>query len=181
MSRAVIFLALVCLWGRRQFPNGRKVAPHHESLFHNRHRRQDADCPVRCVLDRRCIESNNSVSTSGRAEPIRESATPLIPVVSLLLDADDDLIPVTASVQASDLLVESFLVNSDISGSHPISFGLPGTTFHRAATDEYDWRQLRDDLLSGSPGDTMDDDFQVLIDLDDSLDLLAESAVAVPL
>ena len=117
-------------------------------------------------------------------ESIAETVTPVVPIVSQWIDnshADDDSIATTSSAPAVDLLAESFSVNSYIPVPQPILVGLPGTTFHRAATSEYDLRPLGDDLLSDGTDDMIDDGLRVLIDVEDSLDLLAESAVTVPL
>jgi hypothetical protein len=106
---------------------------------------------------------------------------PLVPIVSQPVEdsdannANDSLIATTAS---ADLFTESFSVNNYITVPQPLS---AATTFHRAATDKYDLRPLRDDLLSDNTDNAIGDGLQVLIDMEDSLDLLAESAVAVPL
>jgi hypothetical protein len=85
-----------------------------------------------------------------------------------------------ASAPAIDLIAESFLPGSYISEPQPISAG-SRETLQLAATGEYDLRTLRDDLLTDSTGDMFGDSLQISIDIDDSLDLLADSPVAIPL
>jgi len=125
--------------------------------------------------------------THAMVEPITITATPLVPIVSQPVDdnevnnANGDSITTMASAPAIDLLAESFSLNNYIPVPQPISIGLPATTPYRAATDEHDLRPLREDILSGSTDNMIGDDLQVLTDMEDSLDLLAESAVAIPL
>ena len=119
------------------------------------------------------------------AEPIAETAAPVVPVVSQPLDdnsdANDDSIATTASAAAVDLLVESPSPGSYISGPRSIPVGLRATTPYRAVAAEYDPRTPRDDLMTDGTGDMAGDGLQVSIDMDDSLDLLAESPVAMSL
>jgi len=55
------------------------------------------------------------------------------------------------------------------------------TTLYRAATVENDLRTLGDDLPTDNTGDVAGDGLQVSVDMEDSLDILAESPVAIPL
>ena len=108
-------------------------------------------------------------------EPIAGAAAPMIPIVSQPLDgrdannANDDSIATISPAPAVDLLTESFSVKSYIPVPQLPFASLPATTFHRAATDEYDLRPLCDDPASDGEGDDL------------LADILAESPLAVPL
>jgi hypothetical protein len=105
-------------------------------------------------------------------EPAVEPETQAVPVLSQTLLA-------AASPPAVDLLGELFLVNSDISAPQPISAGSSSPALYRAATAGYDLRPLRDDLLLDNPDNMIGGGLHISIGMDDCLDLLAESAVAI--
>jgi spore coat protein CotH len=117
-------------------------------------------------------------------EPPAATAAPMAPAVSQPPgdnNANDDSIAIPAPAPPVDLLANSLLAGGYISGPQPISICLPTTMLHRAATAEYDLRALGDDLLTDSPGDPANDGLQISIGMDDSLDILAESPVAIPI
>ncbi|MDP6546488.1 MAG: pre-peptidase C-terminal domain-containing protein, partial [Phycisphaerae bacterium] len=104
-------------------------------------------------------------------EPIASVAARVGPVIGQLLDDRDtnnDPSTAAASAVAIDLLLPSPSATGYISEPGLISVGSPTTTLQRAATSEYDLRPLSDDMA--------------VDEVDDSLaDILAESALALPL
>jgi hypothetical protein len=123
------------------------------------------------------------------AASITASAAPVVPLVSQPVDDGDgnsDLIAATASAPDLDLLAVSLSnglvalpsTDSYIPGLEPISAGPPAIL---AATAEYDLQPLADDLLTDDTGDVADDGLYTSIGADDSLDILAESPIAMPL
>jgi len=95
------------------------------------------------------------------AAPAAPAAAPVVPVVSQALyvletnDADDDSIVTIASAPAVDLLAESPVAGSYISGVQAISVGSSVRTSHRAATGEYDLRPLGEGRATDDPGDDL--------------------------
>jgi len=100
------------------------------------------------------------------------------------IDVDETPISPTASKPAVDLLVESPWcqgTDSYLPEPQTVAVGSLATTLYRAATVENDLRTLGDDLPTDNTGDVAGDGLQVSVDMEDSLDILAESPVAIPL
>jgi len=98
-------------------------------------------------------------------------------------DVDETPISATASKPAVDLLVESSWcqgADSYLRGPQTVVLGSSATTLYRAATAENDLRTLCDDLLAGSNNNPADG-LYAPVGVDDPLDILAESSVAMPL
>jgi hypothetical protein len=117
---------------------------------------------------------NTLPAAAPPATPIAAAPAPVVPVISQLLDNDEnsantDPIAAAASAPAIDLLIESPSANAYIPGAQAISRRLPTTTLYRAATAGYDLRPLSDDLAADSLADDL------------LIDVLAESPLAVRL